>query len=65
VRRPNSRAYARRAYSVYRRHHIERGVSMALKAVGLSPQGRLHGALSRAAEWLMRTRVASLARAGA
>jgi rubrerythrin len=65
VRRPNSRAYVRRAYSVYRRHHIERGIAMVLKAVGLSPQGRLHGALSRAAEWLMRTRVASLAKAGA
>lgn len=65
TRRPNSRAYARRAYGVYRRHHIERGIAMVLKAVGLSPQGRLHGALSRAAEWLMRTRVAALARAGA
>lgn len=64
-RRPNNQAYARRAYSIYRRHHIERGISMVLKAIGLSPQGRLHGALSRAAEWLMRRRVTSLARAGA
>ena len=65
VRKPNSRAYARRAYSVYQPHHVERGIAMAMKAVGLSPQGRLHGWLSRFAGWLMRTRVASLARAGA
>ena len=65
TRRPNSRAYARRAYGVYRRHHIERGIAMVLKAIGLAPQGRLHGLLSRAAERLMRRRVASLAKAGA
>lgn len=65
TRRPNSRAYARRAYSVYRRHHIERGIAMVLKAIGLMPQGRLHNLLSRAAERLMRSRVASLVRAGA
>jgi len=65
VRKPNSRAYARRAYSVYRPHHVDRGIAMAMKAVGLSPQGRLHGFLSRLAGWIMRTRVASLARAGA
>jgi rubrerythrin len=65
VRKPNSRAYARRAYSVYRPHHVERGIAMAMKAVGLSPQGRLHGWLSRAVGWIMRARVASLAKAGA
>ncbi len=65
VRRPNSRAYARRAYAVYRPHHIERGIAMVMKAIGLSPQGRLHAWLSRFAGWLMRTRVAALAKAGA
>jgi rubrerythrin len=65
VRRPNSQAYARRAYAVYRPHHIERAIAMVLKAVGLSPQGRLHAGLSGFAAWLMRTRVASLSRAGA
>ena len=65
VRKPNSQAYARRAYSVYRPHHVERGIAMAMKAVGLSPQGRLHGVLSRLAGWIMRTRVAALARSGA
>lgn len=64
-RKPNSRAYARRAYAVYRPKHIERGIAMVLKAVGLSPQSRLHGWLSRFAGWLIRTRVASLSRAGA
>jgi rubrerythrin len=63
-RKPNSRAYARRAYAVYRTHHIERGIAMVLKAVGLNPQGRLHVWLSRFAAWLMRTRVERLARAG-
>lgn len=64
-RRTNSRAYARRAYSVYRTRHIERGIAMALKAVGLKPNGRLHLALSRLVERFMRARVQSLARAGA
>jgi rubrerythrin len=65
VRKPNSRAHARRAYGVYRPHHVERGIAMAMKAVGLSPQGRLHGWLSWAAGWVMRTRIAALSRAGA
>jgi len=64
-RRPNSRAYARRAYAVYRAKHIDRGIAMVMKAVGLSPQGRLHAWLSRFAAWLMRARVAALVRAGA
>ena len=46
-RRRCSRAYARRAFSLYRRHHVERGVAMILKAVGLTPNGRLGRALSR------------------
>ncbi len=64
-RKPNSRAYARRAYSVYRPQHIDRGIAMVLKAVGLSPQGKLHDALAAFAGWLMRSRVARLARTGA
>jgi rubrerythrin len=31
-----TKAYARRAYAVYRRHHVERGIAMALKASGLT-----------------------------
>jgi rubrerythrin len=40
-RRRCSRAYARRAYALYRPHHVERSVAMTLKAVGLKPNGRL------------------------
>jgi rubrerythrin len=64
-RKRSIRAYARRAYAVYQPHHIERGIAMVMKAIGLSAQGRLHGWLSRLAGWIMRTRVASLARTNA
>ncbi|MBI3506140.1 MAG: ferritin-like domain-containing protein [Proteobacteria bacterium] len=64
-RRTSARAYARRAYSVYRRPHIERGIGMALKAVGLRPQGALHRALAAIATRLMTLRARSLARADA
>jgi hypothetical protein len=64
-RRTSARAYARRAYSVYRHGHIERGIGMALKAVGLRPQGRLHRTLAALATRLMAARARSLARAGA
>jgi hypothetical protein len=64
-RRTSARAYARRAYSVYRRPHVERGIGMALKAVGLRPQGVLHRALASVATWAMAQRARSLARAGA
>jgi len=39
-RRRYSRAYAKRAYALYRPQHVERGVAMLLKAVGLTPNGR-------------------------
>jgi rubrerythrin len=45
-----SRAYMRRAYAIYRRHHIERAVAMVLKAVGLAPNGWLARA-SAALAW--------------
>jgi rubrerythrin len=64
-RRTNSRAYARRAYSVYRPRHVERGIAMVLKAVGLKANGRLHRVLWSLASRLMQARAASLARAGA
>ncbi|HUA55387.1 MAG TPA: ferritin-like domain-containing protein [Candidatus Sulfotelmatobacter sp.] len=41
-RRTCIRAYARRAYPYYRPHHVERGMAMIFKAVGLDPQSRLH-----------------------
>jgi hypothetical protein len=63
-RRRCSRAYMRRAYAVYRRHHVERGVAMIMKAVGLAPQGRLARTASallwRAMRW-QRHRLAQIA----
>jgi rubrerythrin len=60
-----SSAYARRAYSVYRQHHVERGMAMVLKAVGLKPNGRLNPVLTRLAWRFMRYRAARLDRAAA
>ena len=64
-RKTSARAYARRAYSVYRRPHVERGIGMALKAVGLKPNGILHRALAAVATRAMALRAGALARAGA
>jgi len=60
-----TRAYARRAYAVYRRHHVERGIAMVFKAVGLNPQGRLKDWASSLAWWGMRQRAQRLARQAA
>lgn len=56
------RAYERRAYAVYRRHHVERGMAMVLKAVGLTPNGRLNRMATNLGWWFMQRRVAKLAR---
>src|SRR5688572_14089993 len=55
-----ARAYARRAYAVYRPHHVERGIAMALKASGLSPTGRLNRWLTALACWFMQFRLRRL-----
>ena len=60
-----TRAYARRAYALYRPHHIERGVAMLLKAVGLTPNGRLSLVASRLLWRAMRHRAARLAKMAA
>jgi rubrerythrin len=60
-----TRAYLSRAYGFYRPTHIERGIGMILKAVGLKPNGRLNAFLTRSASWLLRNRVQRLARAAA
>jgi hypothetical protein len=54
-------AYGRRAYALYRRHHVERGMAMIFKAVGLKPQGRLNSWLTRLAWWGLRRRGFQLA----
>lgn len=61
-RRRYNRAYARRAYALYRPHHVERGVAMLLKAVGLTPNGRLGLVAGRLAWQALRYRVARLAK---
>jgi rubrerythrin len=43
-RRRCIRAYAKRAYAFYRPHHVDRGMAMIFKAVGLDPQGKLQRA---------------------
>jgi rubrerythrin len=58
------RAYLSRAYGYYRPPHIERGISMILKAIGLRPNGLLSGWLTHGISWLLRVRVQQLARAG-
>lgn len=60
-----SRAYARRAFAIYRPHHVERGVAMILKAVGLTPNGRLGRALAALSWRAMRWRAGRLAREAA
>jgi len=64
-RRRYTQAYARRAFALYRPHHVERGVAMLLKAVGLTPNGRLGRIASRLAWQAMRVRAARLARTAA
>jgi hypothetical protein len=58
-------AYARRAYPLYRAHHVERGVAMLLKAVGLKPNGRLGLVVSRLAWRAIRYRAAQLGKLAA
>ena len=61
----NTHAYARRAYRLYRPVHVQRGIAMILKAMGLRPQGQLNDWLSRAALKWLSWRHHRLARAGA
>jgi hypothetical protein len=53
-------AYAGHAYRLYRRHHVERGVAMLLKAIGLTPNGWLGRTASRLAWHAMRYRARRL-----
>jgi len=49
-RRRCAREYGSRAFALYRRRHVERGVAMVLKAVGFTPNGRL-GRFAAALAW--------------
>ena len=53
-RRHFSKEYARCAYPLYRRTHVERGIAMALKACGLTANGKLSRFLSNAAMSFLR-----------
>jgi len=64
-RRRYSRAYARRAYALYRPHHVERSVAMLLKAAGLTPNGRFGLVASRVAWRAVRYRAARLGKLAA
>ena len=64
-RRRFVKAYFRRGFAFYRRQHLERSVGMALKAVGLKPNGRLNAMITGIAGRWLRFRIAQLTRAGA
>ena len=57
-----SKAYARRAYAVYRPHHVERGIGMVFKTIGLTPNGRASRWATCAAWWVLKMRMALLTR---
>lgn len=62
VRRRTTLAYAARTLPLYRRDHVQRGVGMTLKAIGIKPQGRL-GRIIAALVWrVLRLYVIRLAR---
>jgi hypothetical protein len=56
-----TRAYARRAYRFYQRHHVERAMAMVLKATGLNPTGFLNRLLTRLGHWFLSSRARRLA----
>jgi rubrerythrin len=57
-----NQAYVSRAYSIYRRHHVERGMAMVFKAVGLTPNGKLNRLAVHFAWFTMRRRTKRLSR---
>ena len=61
-RRHWSRAYMGCACAIYRPHHLEHGIAMILKAVGLTPNGWLGRTLARLSWRAMRWRAGRLAR---
>ena len=64
-RKRSARAYASRAYPLYRESHVQRAMAMVLKAVGLQPQGRLNSLMTRAGLWFLRRSVGKYAAQGA
>ena len=64
-RRYYNRAYARRAYALYRPQHAERILAMLLKAIGMTPNGRLGLVASRLFWRFLHYRASRLAKAAA
>ena len=64
-RRRYSRAYARRAYGLYRPSHVERAMGMCFKAAGIDGKQGLRRLLSGLTYRLMSARATRLARANA
>jgi hypothetical protein len=64
-RRRYAKAYARRAYAVYRLHHVERGIGMVMKAIGLPPTGRLSRVITGGAWRFLQARASRSDRAAA
>ena len=56
------REYMSRAYAYYKAPHIDRGMAMIFKAVGLRPRTTLFNAVSTGAKWFMGRRQRRLAR---
>ena len=61
VRRRTARAYAGRTFPLYRRDHVQRGVGMALKAIGIKPQGRPGRVVAALVWWVLKLYVRRLA----
>jgi hypothetical protein len=55
----------RRAYAYYRPTHVDRGVAMIFKAVGLKPHTPLYRAATRMAWWYMDSRLKKLTKEAA
>jgi hypothetical protein len=64
-RRRSARDHARRAFALYRRHHVERATALVFTAVGLRRTGRLDRIAARLAWWVLRRRVERLRREAA
>jgi hypothetical protein len=61
-RRRYGRAYARRAFAIYRKNHVAGGVKMIFKAVGFTANGYLSRTAGRLAWLAVRRRVAHLSK---
>ena len=61
VRRRAILAYAARTLPLYRRDHVQRGVGMTLKAIGIRAQSRLGRTIAALVWWVLRLYVRRLA----